>query len=103
MARRVLEVDAHELLLAPDHAQLDRGVQSWIGCSCAFDALLAQELAAACPASSSSTTESRLTVRAQRGRVARDVRRAAGALLERSNFTTGTGASGEMRPTSPNQ
>ena len=43
-------------------------------------------------------------LRAECGRVARDVGRAAGALLaSASTLTMGTGASGDMRSTSPNQ
>ena len=43
------------------------------------------------------------SLRAERGRVARDVRRAAETVFLRCTCTTGTGASGEMRLTSPNQ
>ena len=101
--RRGLEIDAQQLLLAADHAQLDGRRQRRIAMERRRHVFAGEH---------ARERRTRLIVaddgqqrrpRAQRRRVARDVGGAAGRSSVRAILTTGTGASGEMRSTSPNQ
>lgn len=97
------KIKADKLLVAGDDAQFDGGGDLFVAHQIGGDAVLHHQRVERgggfvvagygqqpCPA-------------AQRSDVARNVRRAARPLVDSSDFATGTGASGEIRDTSPNQ
>jgi hypothetical protein len=99
----VLEVDADELLRAADDTQLDDRVELRVLAEQRRDTLALEQLAQRCAGSSLPTTVSSVacadSVFTFIATLAAPPRRSS----SRFTRTTGTGASGEMRSTAPNQ
>jgi hypothetical protein len=103
-AGRLLEVDPHQLLLARDHAQLDDGGELGLVRQPRRDAGFGGQRLDAAAGLVLADHADQGRARSQRREVARDVGGAAPAARRCGpRAAPGTGASGEMRWTSPNQ
>jgi hypothetical protein len=101
--RRVLEVDAQQLLLRAEHAELDRRSIAGSRWNDVWTFASASSARARVPASSAPVTDSNVTGAPSAAALRATFAAPPGRSSLRAIRTTGTGASGEMRSTSPNQ
>ncbi len=91
VARRALEVDAQQLLLVADHAQLHRGGKRWIAMQRGLDVFAAHQLLERIAGFVRPDHREKRRTALQRGDVARDVRRATRALFRPAHEHDGNG------------
>jgi hypothetical protein len=91
------KIDAQQLLLPADHAQLDGGADRGILMQADIDPARRQQRCRLRPASSSPTTDSSATRAPSAAQLRATLAAPPGRSSLRSTLTTGTGASGEMR------